>query len=313
MQLSQHIKDLLYRYECVIVPGFGAFLTQYQSARIEESSRTFYPPGKSLSFNRQLQTNDGILANYLASVENCSYESALQRLRNYTRELSLKLSKGETISLKNIGDLYLNEEQSIQFYPSEHINYNTNSFGLVSFVSPKINREINKEAVEATTHKAPVYLGSENRHISKYYKYAAIAVIAVSLVGFGSMKLYENSIQKYNYVEKQRANTLIDNQIQEATFVIDNPLPTINLTVKRSLGNYHVIAGAFRIKSNADKKVSQLIEKGFDAKMIGINKYGLHQVAYVSFDDRIEATNSLRLIRRTDNPDAWLLVQQIED
>ena len=31
MQLATYISDLLYRYECVIIPGFGAFLTQYQS------------------------------------------------------------------------------------------------------------------------------------------------------------------------------------------------------------------------------------------------------------------------------------------
>lgn len=313
MQLSQHIKDLLYRYECVIIPGFGAFLTQYQSARIDTNTHTFYPPSKTLSFNRQLQTNDGILANYIAVIENSSYETSLQQLRKFTSDLSMKLINGETIVLKNIGELYLNEEQSVQFDPSENINYNTHSFGLAQFVSPIINREVQKEIVETKADKVPIYIGSEKRFVPKYFKYAATAIIAVSIAGLGSMKLYENSVQNYNYVEKQRADSLIENQIQEATFVIDNPLPTINLTVKRTTGNYHVIAGAFRIKTNADKKINQLREKGFDAKMIGINKYGLHQVAYSSFEDRIEATRSLRQIKRTDNSDAWLLVQQIDD
>ena len=94
MQLSPYIKDLLYRYECVIIPGFGAFLANYTSASIEADSSTFYPPGKTISFNRQLQTNDGVLANYVASVEGTSYELALQKIRNFTGTLSLKLSKG---------------------------------------------------------------------------------------------------------------------------------------------------------------------------------------------------------------------------
>ena len=67
MQLSPYIKDLLYRYECVIIPGFGAFLANYTSATIDADSSTFYPPGKTISFNIQLQTNDGLLANYVAS------------------------------------------------------------------------------------------------------------------------------------------------------------------------------------------------------------------------------------------------------
>ena len=127
------------------------------------------------------------------------------------------------------------------------------------------------------------------------------------------MKLYENSVHNHNYVEKQRADSLIENQIQEATFIIDNPLPTINLTVKKSVGKYHVIAGAFRIESNAYKKISQLKEKGYEAMMIGVNKYGLHQVAYSSFEDRNEAGRALKQIQKVDNADAWLLVQKIEE
>ena len=46
MQLSPYIKDLLYRYECVIIPGFGAFLANYTSASIQVDSSTFYPQGK---------------------------------------------------------------------------------------------------------------------------------------------------------------------------------------------------------------------------------------------------------------------------
>src|SRR5690606_8086535 len=88
MQLSNYIADLLYRYECVIIPGFGAFLTRSQSARIDESTHTFYPPSKVLSFNKQLQVNDGLLANYVASVEKCSYAMALQKVRNFASHLS---------------------------------------------------------------------------------------------------------------------------------------------------------------------------------------------------------------------------------
>ena len=54
MQIDSYISDLLYRYECVILPDFGAFLTQYQSAQIQENTLAFNPPKKKLSFNSQL-------------------------------------------------------------------------------------------------------------------------------------------------------------------------------------------------------------------------------------------------------------------
>ena len=312
MQLATYIKDLLYRYECVIIPGFGAFLTQYQSARIEDSTFTFYPPGKTVSFNRQLQTNDGLLANYVASAENCGYETALQKIRNFTGSLSLQLSEKEVVSLKNIGDFYLNVENSVQFTPSEKENFSTSSFGLSSFVSPQISREAYKESVKALEEKVPLLIISEKREARPYLKYAAIGLIAIALSGFGGLKLYEGQVQKHNFVEKQKANTLLDNQIQEATFIIDNPLQPLNLTLPKESGKYHVVAGAFRIKKNAEKKLQQLLASGFSAKSIGANKYGLHVVVYGSFEDRLDANRNLRDIKRTENQDAWLLVKELD-
>jgi len=308
MQLATYITDLLYRYECVIIPGFGALLTQYHSAKIDPDSQTFYPPGKTLSFNRQLQTNDGLLANYVASVEKCSYETSLQKIRNFTGKLSLQLSEKEVVSLKNIGEFHLNEENSVQFIPATKQNFSTASFGMTSFVSPKVNREGYKK------ENAPIAINPERRTTAiPYLKYAAIALVTVSIAGFSGMKLYEGEVQKHNFAEKQKANSIVENQIQEATFVIENPLPTLNLTFAKQTGTYHIIAGAFRIEENATKKINQLQKKGFSAKMIGINKYGLHQVAYSSYENRIDALKNLRVIKKTQNPDAWLLVQKIEN
>lgn len=254
MQLSTYIKDLLYRYECVIIPGFGAFLTQYQSARIDENSQTFYPPGKIVSFNRQLQTNDGILANYVASVEGSTYEAALQNIRNFTGKISLRLSEGETVRLASIGDFYLNSEKSLQFDPAITENFSASSFGLTSFASPKIQREIYKEAIETLEEKVPVLFTPEKRNATPYLKYAAIGLIALAVTGFGGLKLYEGQVQKHNFAEKQKANSLVEHQIEEATFVIENPLPAVNLTIAKQKGKYHIVAGAFRIEENAAKK-----------------------------------------------------------
>ena len=82
MQLSQYISDLLYRYECVTLPHFGAFLSHPISARINEATSDFYPPQKQLSFNAQLQSNDGLLASYISDVENISFEVLLTKLSN---------------------------------------------------------------------------------------------------------------------------------------------------------------------------------------------------------------------------------------
>jgi hypothetical protein len=312
MQLTTYISDLLYRYECVIIPGFGAFLTRYKSAHIDDFTSTFNPPSKIVSFNKQLQANDGLFANYVASVEKCSYETALQKIRNFTSEISKDLSEGKTISFKSIGEFSLNEEKSLQFEPLHQQNFSTSAFGLSSFVSPKISREVYKETVQSIEEKAPIIFTPEKREAKPYLKYAAIAIIALSAIGFGSLKLYESQVQKFNLAERQKANSLIDNQIQEATFVIENPLPVLSLQLPKHAGMYHIVAGAYREEENAAKKVEQLREKGFSPLKMEPTRYGLYQVLYSSFEDRVEALNKLREIQKTENPDAWMLVQDIQ-
>ena len=80
MSLATYIKDLLFRYDCVIVPDFGGFVTNKISAQIDEQSNTFYPPTKKVSFNHHLTHNDGLLSNYVASSEHISFQQANQKI-----------------------------------------------------------------------------------------------------------------------------------------------------------------------------------------------------------------------------------------
>ena len=72
MNLASYINDLLYRYDCVIVPNFGGFITNKVSAKINENTNSIYPPSKKISFNKHLNVNDGLLVNYVATSENIS-------------------------------------------------------------------------------------------------------------------------------------------------------------------------------------------------------------------------------------------------
>ena len=106
-------------------------------------------------------------------------------------------------------------------------------------------------------------------------------------------------------------------QIQEATFFDLSPLelPTVTVEAKtktttgaESTGEmHHIVAGAFRIKDNAERKISELKSNGFNAAYFGTNAYGLHVVTYDRFNNPQDALRALREIKRTQSKDAWLL------
>jgi len=311
MQFERYISDLLYRYECVIIPEFGAFLTRNVSAQIHESTHAMYPPKKVLSFNEQLVSNDGLLANYVSSIEKIPFETANKKIAKKVKSLKSYLTSGETLSFANVGNIVLNAQGNIEFEPNDSVNYRADAFGLSQLIAPTVQREVYKEEVEVLEEKTPIAITPQKRERVPFMRYAAIALLTLTLGGLVASGIYFNNIKSQNNLVEQQAQEKVENRIQEATFVIENPLPEITLSLEKQVGNYHIVGGAFRVEANCDKKLTQLQNLGYKARKIGTNKYGLHQVVYGSYATRSEAQQALYKIRRENNKDAWLLIKNL--
>lgn len=309
VKLATYISDLLYRYECVIIPNFGGFVTNSKSAQIGVNANTFYPPTKILTFNNHLKNNDGLLANYIASVDKMPFKTAMNFIQFEVQEW-LENLQNEDIILENVGTLSLDGENII-FEPKKEINYLTQAFGLSSFVSPEIKRETYVKQVEKLEEKAPIFVTPKSKKTPNYLKYAAIFVIGLSLLGLGGNKLYNDYQNNKQVISLQKEQQKLNTTIQEATFIVSDPLPSITLTAQMATKPYHVIAGAFRFPENAERKVRQLLELGFNARILGVNQWGLTQVSFESYNSNQEARTGLVVIRQTIAEEAWLLIQDL--
>jgi hypothetical protein len=319
MALTNYISDLLYRYECVIVPEFGAFLTQKHNAVIDATTNVFLPPRKVISFNEQLKQNDGLLANHIVGTNQCSYTEAVKKITDYVIDIKGKLVIGESVLFAKIGHFSLNTEGKLQFSPLEEVNYLTTAFGLQSTYKLPVLREVYKEEVAILEEKAPIAFIPETRVKAKrsYLKYAAIAVVALGLSGVIGNQVYTNQMEEIASHNDLKTLEIEKTAYQRASFFdvspIEVPEVIFNIAVeKKQIGSYHIIAGAFRFEENADKKVEQLQEAGFSARKIGQNKYGLHQVVYASIIDKAEALTRLKSIKKSHNSSAWLLVKKMD-
>ena len=317
MVLEHYISDLLYRYNCVVVPGFGAFLTQKNSARINQATNTFSAPNKSIAFNKQLISNDGLLVSYVSESEKIPFESALSSIEEQVKVWKNILIQETSLNLKNIGSLSRNNEDKILFQPASEPNYLTSSFGLSNFNSIPITREVLKREIVEIEENIPFVISPErreNKGFRPYLKYAAILLLAFS-TGVTGYRVFQQ--QRTNeQVARQDAQEYVTKQIQEATFFDLSPLELPTLTVEASTttsptieeGEMHyIVAGAFRVKANADRKIEQLKASGFNADYYGTNDYGLHMVTYESYTNSSDALKALREIKRTQSKDAWLL------
>ena len=319
MKIEQYISQLLYRHQCVTVPGFGAFLTEIHSAHLHESTNSFYPPKKVISFNSHLKNNDGLLANHIAQIEKSTYENAVASIDSEVVIWNSILQVNEKFTLKNIGELSLNSEKNLVFMPSENVNYLKESFGLNSFVSPSIKREqykqdaevfYQKEEIETIAESEVITFEPETTEQRSYLKYAAILVLALTAAGIVSYKVYQNHINQETLLVETAVQKQVQNKIQEATFLIENTMPSVTLTVKEEKLSYHIVAGVFRNEENAENVYNDLVRSGFKARRIAPNRHGLFPVLYGSYATNAEAQEDLNKIHEI-NPDAWLLVRTL--
>ena len=289
MKISYHIFNLLQEHDCVIVPNFGAFVARNISAKISRDGSRIYPPNKEITFNKSLIKNDGLLINRISSDENISYDMANDKLSNWVVKSHKKISKQGYIEIKNIGSISLDNDKYI-FTPSQNSIFLKSSYGLNSIDSNEIKR-------------------STNSISNSYLKYAAILIVFLSLAGIFT-KSYFDSVNEFNEASYAQANLEIEKKIQKATFNINSSLPTVKLPIKKQYGDFHIIAGSFMLEENSLKMIAALKNKGFvEARKVGVNKFGLLQVAYNSYDTVEEARAALAEIRLSQDINAWLLIK----
>lgn len=330
MDIAFYISELLFENDCVIIPGFGGFVTHYAPARIHPVNHSFLPPSKNILFNSKLVRDDGLLIDHIAQKQNVNYAQAKSLVEDYTLELIGKLSAGEVARFKNIGNLQRDTLGKLLFSPDDSVNYLEEAFGLPGFVSPPVARESVKNRMEAKfidRKPVPVRESGQRKRIWAYAAIVPVLLILGWFVFFGNFK--------FNNTQQTGILTLPDSELhysstsqpeQKVMDVITPPLESLDLSEPGQadpnlsseetaaseappliMKKYFIVGGAFGVEQNAEKFLAILRKKGYAAERAGLSPSGLHMVSYFSTADKSEALVNLEIIRNQDNPSAWLI------
>ncbi|MDH0659984.1 SPOR domain-containing protein [Empedobacter sp. GD03865] len=175
MRLEEHISQLLFQHDCVIVPNFGAFISNTANVAFDEKTNTFISPRKELSFNTTLTKSDGVLVNKIVEDEPMSFENAQTFLNEQVYFWQEHLKNGKVLTLQNIGSLQFNDAGKIDFKPENAQNYFIAAYGLSNLQANYI--------LDSSKTK------TSNKHMSKFL--AAASLIPIIVGGF----LYFNTPQ----------------------------------------------------------------------------------------------------------------------
>ena len=305
MQLSKAINSLLYTNDCVTVPGFGSFIVNKFSSVYDEKNGKFYPPSRRVSFNSKIKNNDGLLANFISNEDGIDFSVAVKNIHNEVINWKKKLNK-EPLVLNNIGELSYNSDENIVFSPDLDSNHFLGSFGLPSIYYKK-QPDLVSTYNESTLKKYnDLKVNSSNPRVPDFVKYAAALVIIISTTFFLSKEYEEYNIQNQLILEQENRKKTIQ-RVESAVFDFGS-IPAIELEIKVQPNKFHIIAGAFGVKSNADKLYNNLLSKGYNPTKLPLNDKGLIPISFDNFSNRKEAVIALRQLQMSENKDAWIFV-----
>ena len=175
MNLYNVIYQLVCENDCVIIPGFGGFVTNRFSADVDFSKQEFYPPSRKVAFNENLSLSDGMLLNYISQTENVSWAEAEQTVKSFVNELNEKLADGRALSFDGLGE-FSRRTGNLVFVP-DCSNLLDESFGLASFNFPMLPSE-SKPRIESA-----IISGKKDKKKFKAGRAIAWSLSAAAVVG----------------------------------------------------------------------------------------------------------------------------------
>lgn len=342
MTIDKHISELLHLAECVIIPGFGGLITNYRPSQLNPVQHSFAPPSKNVVFNSSLKNNDGLLANYIADVDNISYLHAINRINHFVNQLIGRLKSGQIIELENIGSFKLDSEGQIIFEPNKEVNFYEESYGLPTFISPVVRRTGREKTIERKLLGYEHQTQERNRKRIRWAAAIALPFAAAVLWAtyadieiknlyqqnsnvipdiFHTQKSIDNKkstvktfnlnreliIQKPTEPASTKPASASLNETKQSQDANTDNSPKINNT--SSAKQYHIIVASFARKELAEQKADRLFSEGHDVKVIGNTAANRFRVSIMAISDKEKALIKLMTIRNNIRPDAWLLKQ----
>ena len=320
--INKHISDLLCEHNCVVIPQFGGFVANYQSARIDPKTHYMYAPKKSIVFNKSLQNNDGLLVNEIALSEGLSFKQAQKELDIYVQDLNESLNLYKKVFIDGIGTLLLSAENNILFVQSNTRNHLLDSFGFSTIQYQAIHRNSVQERLEEKIK----YI-DQNHLTSTKKPWLRVAAIAIPLLLLSTFGLFKKDQIQASYaslfpLKNTAAENIIKTKKIDVTFKVESPTNNIEqaiitfydskskltLPVETNFEPKHfIIAGAFSSEKNAQKMIRKLKKAHFNnSRIVNQSQTGLYRVCYDGFIASSEARIALKRLKKT-NPSAWLL------
>jgi hypothetical protein len=165
--IDRHISRLISRHDCVIVPGFGAFLAQRLPAYYNADDKLYLPPRRTLVFTPHVTMDDALLSTAYMEDYGISHNQATILMQDDVRKLKNELSRKGKVYLGDLGVLSMNIDGVVSFDASENGVDDPENHGFIPLPIPMMSHK--KEQV--------ISIPINRNRIAQYVALAAAIII----------------------------------------------------------------------------------------------------------------------------------------
>lgn len=308
LRIIPHIEYLSRRNDCVVLPGFGAFIAHCEPATIAADGRLI-PPLRSISFNSAVCHNDGLLATSIMRREGISYDAALKLIQEEVSALKVQLSENGEVELGNLGKFV--DYGSISFEPKAIANIMPSSFfGFSALaIEPIVKEEECFELSDFNEDEKPTII-----RMPVWKNIARIAASIVILVVLAFVLSTPMPMQKPDYASVVPAINVAKQAKKCESQIVEEPQisqpqeePQQIEESIQTKDKYYLIVGAFKSKERAEVFIK---ESKLSGLKIMEKEGGSFYKIYSASSSDIEEIQLARTEIATTNPNAWIYTEK---
>ncbi len=329
--LVKYTTRLVAQYNCVIIPGLGAFLAHNVPASYNIEGATFMPPHRALGFNPQVTIDDALLVSEYIYAHHLSYDEASKMLHDDINALRRELSTKGTVCFGELGTFTINIAGEISFDQAPNGIDDPYNFGFEPLVIQQLSDVEKKEIViKRSTFKRYVALAAAVILMFFFVSPVGDSAYEPSMTaGFvtGNNKQIKESTQAMEapglegrceiapvadtvtetiitaeYTPVEPTEAAIEEVVETATSESAAEKVVEESVVSK---RFSIIVASTPNEQKAQLAIEELSAK-HEAAYTVVQGDGRHRIAYGTYSSNKEAVDALSHVKGTF-PDAWIL------
>jgi len=314
-KIITYLKEQISLNECIILPNFGGFETEYSPSIFDKSSGKIIPPHKKIKFIEEYKKDNGYLANYIAQKENCSRDEAYALLTKFIEEIKKEINTKGEFNLSNIGK-FKKIGEKIHFYPNNEELFYLDSFGLPSIELKEFNNiqtdsityKNNFENKSVVDKKLPEFKPTNFNINKKKFSLFWIFVVILLIIIVISLVIILYNLKNTKILDEIIIRTQKSSIYKNEISVTEKKTEFQNHEnlIKNSDTTYYIVAGSYRYLKYAEELYHELKNKGLNPSII-LTDGKIYRVIVDKFTNKEDAIKKSKILQQNTLYHIWIL------